>query len=78
MVIDYEVAWKDLLRKYTVVCRALRLAGQYARTNLPAEVPTDMNYLHILVNGAERDPNGTEYVEKWLYDAEQELNGDSQ
>ena len=78
MVIDYEVGYKSLMRKYLVVCRALRLAGKYARANLPAEVPTDMNYLSILVNGAERDPNGKEYVEKWLYDAEQELNGDSQ
>lgn len=73
MVIDYETAWKSLMRKYTVVCRALRIAGKYARTNLPMEVPTDKEYLLILCNGDERDPNGIEYVEKWLYDAEQEL-----
>ena len=65
--------YNDLYRKFMVVTNALRIAAKYARENIPAEVPADMEYLAILAGGAERDPEGKEYLEKWLYEAEQKL-----
>ena len=76
---DYVKAFEDLQWRYAVVCQALRIAGKYSRTNLPAEMVVnadgsmDKEYLTILVNGSGRDPEGKEYLEKWLHDAEQEL-----
>ena len=67
-------AWLKIQEKrYQIVCDALRIAAKYARENVPAEVPTDMEYLTILAGGAARDPEGKEYLEKWLYEAEQKL-----
>lgn len=65
--------YKKLHHVYRVVSEALRIAGKYARENLPAEVPTDPDYLAILANGQERDPDGHEYVAKWLAMAEKNL-----
>lgn len=70
---DWIKGYKDLYRKFMVVGNALHIAAKYARENVPAEVPTDKDYLLILVGGAERDPEGKEYLEKWLYEAEQKL-----
>lgn len=70
---DWLKGYKDLYRKFMVVSNALRIAAKYARENIPAEVPTDVEYLTILAGGAERDPEGKEYLEKWLYEAEQKL-----
>lgn len=65
--------YTELYRRYQVVCKALRIAGKYTRVNLPMEVPEDKEYLLILAGGGDRDPEGKEYIEKWLYDAEQEI-----
>lgn len=73
---DIIAEYKKIVKKYCVVSQALRIAGRYARENIPAEIPSDMEYLTILANGAARDPNGIEYVEKWLAMAEQELGLD--
>ena len=70
---DWQQNYNDLYRKFMVVANALRIAAKYARENIPAEVPIDMEYLAILASGAERDPEGKEYLEKWLYEAEQKL-----
>lgn len=70
---EWQKNYNDLYRKFMVVTNALRVAAKYARENVPAEVPSDMEYLAILAGGAERDPEGKEYLEKWLYEAEQKL-----
>lgn len=70
---DWQKNYNDLYRKFMVVANALRIAAKYARENIPAEVTSDMEYLAILAGGAERDPEGKEYLEKWLYEAEQKL-----
>ena len=70
---DWQKNYNDLYRKFMVVTNALRVAAKYARENIPAEVPADREYLTILAGGAERDPEGKEYLEKWLYEAEQKL-----
>lgn len=70
---DWQKNYNDLYRKFMVVANALRIAAKYARENIPAEVPTNMEYLAILAGGAERDSEGKEYLEKWLYEAEQKL-----
>lgn len=70
---EWQKNYNDLYRKFMVITNALRIAAKYARENVPAEVPTDKDYLLILVGGAERDPEGKEYLEKWLYEAEQKV-----
>lgn len=70
---EWQKNYNDLYRKFMVIAKALRIAAKYARENIPAEVPTDKDYLMILAGGAERDPEGKEYLEKWLYEAEQKV-----
>ena len=70
---EWQKNYNDLYRKFMVITNALRIAAKYARENIPAEVPTDKDYLLILAGGAERDPEGKEYLEKWLYEAEQKV-----
>lgn len=70
---EWQKNYNDLYRKFMVITNALRIAAKYARENVPAEVPTDKDYLLILAGGAERDPEGKEYLEKWLYEAEQKV-----
>lgn len=72
---EWQKNYNDLYRKFMVITNALRIAAKYARENIPAEVPTDKDYLMILAGGAERDPEGKEYLEKWLYEAEQKVKG---
>ena len=72
---EWQKNYNDLYRKFMVITNALRIAAKYARENIPAEVPTDKDYLLILAGGAERDPEGKEYLEKWLYEAEQKVKG---
>lgn len=70
---EWQKNYNDLYRKFMVISNALRIAAKYARDNIPAEVPADLEYLAILAGGAERDPEGKEYLEKWLYEAEQKV-----
>lgn len=70
---EWQKNYNDLYRKFMVITNALRIAAKYARENIPAEVPTDKDYLLILAGGAKRDPEGKEYLEKWLYEAEQKV-----
>lgn len=70
---EWQKNYNDLYRKFMVITNALRIAAKYARENIPAEVPTDKDYLLILAGGAERDPEGKEYLEKWLHEAEQKV-----
>lgn len=70
---EWQKNYNDLYRKFMVITNALRIAAKYARENVPAEVPTDKDYLLILAGGAERDPEGKECLEKWLYEAEQKV-----
>jgi hypothetical protein len=72
---EWQKNYNDLYRKFMVITNALRIAAKYARENIPAEIPTDQDYLLILAGGAERDPEGKEYLEKWLYEAEQKVKG---
>lgn len=72
---EWQKNYNDLYRKFMVITNALRIAAKYARENIPAEIPTDGDYLLILAGGAERDPEGKEYLEKWLYEAEQKVKG---
>lgn len=71
---DWQQNYNNLYRKFMVVTNALRIAAKYARDNIPAEVPTDLEYLTILAGGEKRDPEGKEYLEKWLHDAEQKVS----
>ena len=70
---EWQKNYNDLYRKFMVISNALRIAAKYARDNIPAEVPADLEYLAILASGAERDPEGKEYLKKWLYEAEQKV-----
>lgn len=70
---EWQKNYNDLYRKFMVISNALRIAAKYARDNIPAEVPADLEYLAILAGGAERDPEGKEYLEKWLCEAEQKV-----
>lgn len=73
---EWQKNYNDLYRKFMVITNALRIAAKYARENIPAEIPTDKDYLLILAGGAERDPEGKEYLEKWLYEAERKVERD--
>lgn len=58
-----------------VLIDALLIAGKYARINLPAELPYDdenfQDYIPIIINGSNRDPEGKEFANLWLHLAEQ-------
>lgn len=53
-----------------LLLQALLIGAQYARTNLPAELPYNdehfNDYLNIIVNGTQRDPEGREFANLWL------------
>ena len=42
---------KTLEERFKVVAVVLYLAGEYARNNPPAEMPSDFNYMKILAGG---------------------------
>ena len=64
-----------LERNNRILIDALLIAGKYARINLPAELPYDdencQDYISIILNGFNRDPEGKEFVNLWLHLAEQ-------
>ena len=72
---DVEAYIEYLERKNRVLINALLIAGKYARDNLPAELPYNdenfQDYLSIIVNGANRDPEGKEFANLWLSLAQQ-------
>ena len=59
-----------LEQKNRVLVNALLIAGKYARNNLPAELPYNdenfQDYLSIIVNGINRDPEGKEFANLWF------------
>ena len=67
---DVEKYIELLEHNNRVLIDALLIAGKYARINLPAELPYNdenfQDYLSIIVNGSNRDPEGKEFVALWL------------
>lgn len=55
--------------KYKTLQEALRIAGQYSRDNLPGFMPSNTDYMRIYIGGAERDPEGKEFIAYWLTQA---------
>ena len=56
----------------TLLLKALEIAGQYARDNLPAGLPEGEDfatYVSIYANGRNRDPEGKEFVSFWAHKA---------
>ena len=57
-------------REKQLIFDALLIASQYARNNLPAEIPWDneraSDYITIIVNGTNRDPEGKEFANLWF------------
>lgn len=51
--------------KIAVLQEALRIAAQYARDNLPAKMPKDMNYVQCIVDG-QSDPIGERFLNYWI------------
>lgn len=72
---DVEKYIEYLEQNNRVLINALLIAGKYARDNLPAELPYNdencQDYLSIIVNGTNRDPEGKEFANLWLNIAEQ-------
>ena len=54
--------------KIAVLQEALRIAAQYARYNLPAKMPKDMNYVQCIVDG-QSDPMGERFLNYWVMKA---------
>jgi hypothetical protein len=48
-----------------ILYSALKIAGQYARKYLPAEMPNDIEYVKALIDGAE-DPEGEKFIWAWI------------
>ena len=72
-VLDYIAA---LEHDRTLLLKALEIAGQYARDNLPAEMPNGedaMAYLGIIADGNNRDPKGKEFAGFWAHKAKEML-----
>ena len=67
---DVEKYIELLEHNNRVLIDALLIAGKYARINLPAELPYNdenfQDYLSIIVNGSNRDPEGKEFANLWL------------
>ena len=67
---DVEKYIELLEHNNRVLIDALLIAGKYARINLPAELPYNdenfQDYLSIIVNGSNRDPEGKEFAALWL------------
>ena len=57
-------------REKQLILDALLIASQYARNNLPAEIPWDdehvNDYITIIAGGNHRDPEGKEFTALWL------------
>ena len=57
-------------REKQLIFDALLIASQYARNNLPAEIPWDNeranDYITIIAGGNCRDPEGKEFAALWL------------
>ena len=72
---DVEKYIELLEHNNRVLIDALLIAGKYARINLPAELPYNdenfQDYLSIIVNGFNRDPEGKEFANLWLNLAQQ-------
>ena len=72
---DVEKYIELLEHNNRVLIDALLIAGKYARINLPAELPYNdenfQDYLSIIVNGSNRDPEGKEFANLWLNLAQQ-------
>ena len=66
---DLEKAYAEMSMKYKTLQEALRIAGQYSRDNLPGFMPSDTEYMRIYIGGAERDPEGKEFIAYWLTQA---------
>lgn len=54
--------------KIAVLQEALRIAAKYARENLPAEMPKDINYVQCIVDG-QSDPTGERFLNYWIMKA---------
>ena len=53
----------------TLLLKALEIAGQYARDNLPAGLPDGEDfstYVSIYADGNNRDPEGKEFANLWF------------
>ena len=60
----------------TLLLKALEIAGQYARNNLPAGLPDGEDfstYVSIYADGNNRDPEGKEFVGFWAHKAKEIL-----
>ena len=54
--------------KIAVLQEALRIDAQYARDNLPAKMPKDMNYVQCIADG-QSDPIGERFLNYWIMKA---------
>ena len=50
-------------KKIRILQEALKIAGQYARDNLPVDI--NFEYIDCIVD-IESDPSGTRFIEHWL------------
>ena len=50
-------------KKIHILQEALKIAGQYARDNLPTDI--NFEYINCIIDGAS-DPSGTKFIEHWL------------
>lgn len=50
-------------KKIRILQEALKIAGQYARDNLPADI--NFEYIDCIVD-EKSDPSGTRFIEHWL------------
>ena len=66
---NLEKAYAEMSVKYKTLQEALRIAGQYSRDNLPGFMPSNTDYMRIYIGGAERDPEGKEFIAYWLTQA---------
>ena len=60
----------------TLLLKALEIAGQYARNNLPAALPCgedSSTYISIYAGGNNRDPEGKEFASFWAHKAKEIL-----
>lgn len=69
---DLEKAYAEMSVKYKTLQEALRIAGQYSRDNLPGFIPDNADYLRIYTGGADRDPEGKEFIAYWLTQAKEQ------
>lgn len=74
---DIEAYVKKIEEDNKVLLEALLIGAQYARNNLPAELPyNDDNfetYVQLFAGGNKRDPEGKEFANLWLYLAKKKI-----